>query len=124
MLTRRCFRDLQPKDAEVHLGQFSKWLAEQDDIMQYLQQFINARFVTGLQDELKLAVTNANHSFNILASDESNTVTRKQFFSILEESNYEATDSEKREVIDIIQANGGLLDGDLDQIVENAFRAV
>ena len=86
--------------------------------------YAHCRFVTGLQDELKLAVTNANHSFNILASDESNTVTRKQFFSILEESNYEATDSEKREVIDIIQANGGLLDGDLDQIVENAFRAV
>jgi len=124
ILTRRCFRDLSPKDGDVHLPDFTSWLAKQDDIMQYLHQYINARFVTGLQDELKLAVTNANHSFNIMANSETNTITKKQFLEILKDCHYPPKESEFEGVIKCITQNGGLHEDDEDKISENAFRAI
>jgi hypothetical protein len=90
--------------------------------MSYLQQFMNARFVTGLQDELKIAVTSAKHSFNIMASQENNTISKKQLVAVMEECNYPPTDKEIEEVMNILEENGGLIDNDVDSISEDAFK--
>lgn len=44
-LVRRCFRDVSPGGGEVKIHEFQDWLGHQEDIIQYLDQFINARWV-------------------------------------------------------------------------------
>ncbi|GMH53467.1 hypothetical protein TrRE_jg7297, partial [Triparma retinervis] len=77
-----------------------------------------------LQDELKFAVTSAKHSFNNMASKDTNTITKKQLVTLLEESNYPATEAELAMVMKVLEENGGLIENDHDSIVEDAFKAV
>ena len=107
-LIRRCFRDVSPAGGEVKMHEFQEWLGHHEDITQYLNQFIEARFITAIQEELLNAVSSAYEQFLKVEDQESDTITQAQFFEILTNLNFPATETEMSEVMKLLKENGGL----------------
>ena len=124
-LVRRCFRDASPIQGEVTLNDFTKWVYKQADIMDYLNQYIRARFVCALQNELKSVVLEAQKLFKSMADENFNTISKEEFRSVLHSAGYPPTEKEFAKVISILKENGGFAEnGKGEGITEDAFRAM